>query len=125
MAARGLDIKNVGMVVNYDLPNEIDEYIHRIGRTGRIGNVGKAISYYDRNIDCTLARDLLEVLKTAQQEVPQWLEQEAMRNLNGMGGRPYGRQDRDRRFGGRDIRQDRHNGFLEENQPLDDDANWD
>merc|ERR1719210_2810608 len=40
VAARGLDIENVAVVVNYDMPREIDTYIHRIGRTGRIGNEG-------------------------------------------------------------------------------------
>lgn len=41
VAARGLDIPNVKHVINYDLPNDVDEYVHRIGRTGRVGNVGK------------------------------------------------------------------------------------
>ena len=41
VAARGLDIPNVKHVINYDLPSDIDEYVHRIGRTGRVGNVGK------------------------------------------------------------------------------------
>lgn len=41
------DIKNVDIVVNYDLPKSIDEYVHRIGRTGRVGNRGKAVSFYD------------------------------------------------------------------------------
>ena len=35
------------MVVNYDLPRDIDEYVHRIGRTGRCGNEGKAVSFFD------------------------------------------------------------------------------
>ncbi|VDM72748.1 unnamed protein product [Strongylus vulgaris] len=39
VAARGLDIPNVKHVINYDLPSEIDEYVHRIGRTGRVGNI--------------------------------------------------------------------------------------
>lgn len=43
VAARGLDIPNVKHVINYDLPAEIDEYVHRIGRTGRVGNIGKAL----------------------------------------------------------------------------------
>ena len=47
VAARGLDIKGVAHVVNFDMPEEIDEYVHRIGRTGRVGNVGKATSFYD------------------------------------------------------------------------------
>lgn len=43
VAARGLDIPNVKHVINYDLPSEIDEYVHRIGRTGRVGNIGTAV----------------------------------------------------------------------------------
>lgn len=42
-----LDIKNVDIVVNYDLPKSIDEYVHRIGRTGRVGNRGMAVSFFD------------------------------------------------------------------------------
>ncbi|MAZ49444.1 MAG: hypothetical protein CME65_12865 [Halobacteriovoraceae bacterium] len=45
VAARGLDIKNVQLVVNYQLPNEADNYVHRVGRTGRAGESGKAISF--------------------------------------------------------------------------------
>lgn len=44
VAARGLDIKNVNLVVNYDMPNEAANYVHRIGRTGRAGQDGHAIS---------------------------------------------------------------------------------
>ena len=41
VAARGLDIPNVKHVVNFDLPSDIEEYVHRIGRTGRVGNLGE------------------------------------------------------------------------------------
>lgn len=41
VAARGLDIPHVTHVINYDLPSDVEEYVHRIGRTGRMGNLGK------------------------------------------------------------------------------------
>ena len=44
VASRGLDIPNVMFVINYDLPNNIDSYVHRIGRTCHCGNIGTAIS---------------------------------------------------------------------------------
>lgn len=43
VAARGLDICNVKHVINFDLPSDIEEYVHRIGRTGRVGNLGEFI----------------------------------------------------------------------------------
>ena len=43
VAARGLDISNVKHVINFDLPSDIEEYVHRIGRTGRVGNLGKCL----------------------------------------------------------------------------------
>ena len=41
VAARGLDIPHVKHVINFDLPTDIEEYVHRIGRTGRVGNLGQ------------------------------------------------------------------------------------
>ena len=41
VAARGLDIPHVKHVINFDLPGDVEEYVHRIGRTGRMGNLGK------------------------------------------------------------------------------------
>ncbi len=45
IAARGIDVKNISLVVNYDLPDNPEDYVHRIGRTGRAGGSGKAVSF--------------------------------------------------------------------------------
>ena len=44
VAARGLDIPHVKHVINFDMPSDIEEYVHRIGRTGRVGNTGTQFS---------------------------------------------------------------------------------
>nr|UYR25280.1 vasa protein [Paralichthys dentatus] len=77
VAARGLDIPDVQHVVNFDLPKHIDDYVHRIGRTGRCGNTGKAVSFFDPDVDSQLARSLVTILSKAQQVVPSWLEEYA------------------------------------------------
>lgn len=45
IAARGIDVSNIELVINYDLPDQTEDYVHRIGRTGRAGKMGKAISF--------------------------------------------------------------------------------
>jgi ATP-dependent RNA helicase RhlE len=45
IAARGIDVKDIELVINYDLPDQTEDYVHRIGRTGRAGSTGKAISF--------------------------------------------------------------------------------
>jgi ATP-dependent RNA helicase DDX3X len=84
VAARGLDIPNVTHVVNYDLPTDIDDYVHRIGRTGRAGNTGMSTAFFNRG-NRGVVRDLLDLLKEAHQEVPSFLENIA-REGSGFGG---------------------------------------
>uniref|UniRef100_A0A914D8W6 RNA helicase n=1 Tax=Acrobeloides nanus TaxID=290746 RepID=A0A914D8W6_9BILA len=64
VAARGLNIRGVKHVINYDLPKDRENYIHRIGRTGRVGWTGRSTSFFDPdNIDdCRLAPELVEVI---------------------------------------------------------------
>ena len=62
VAARGLDIKDVNLVINYDLPQDPSNYIHRIGRTGRAGTEGRAISFCGF-YDCEYLDAIESVLK--------------------------------------------------------------
>uniref|UniRef100_A0A8B9XZ96 RNA helicase n=1 Tax=Bos mutus grunniens TaxID=30521 RepID=A0A8B9XZ96_BOSMU len=105
VAARGLDISNVKHVINFDLPSDIEEYVHRIGRTGRVGNLGLATSFFnERNINIT--KDLLDLLVEAKQEVPSWLENMAYEHH--YKGSSRGRSKSSRfsgGFGARDYRQ--------------------
>lgn len=80
VVARGIDVRNVMHVVNYDLPKVIDEYIHRIGRTARVGNAGLATSFFTYN-DTGIAKDLTKVLQECKQEIPEVLRPYMSRNL--------------------------------------------
>jgi ATP-dependent RNA helicase DDX3X len=112
VAARGLDIPNVTQVINFDLPSNIDDYVHRIGRTGRAGNVGHALSLInDKNRN--IAKELAELLVENQQELPGFMERHLGNHFHsggGRGGRGYGgRGGRGAaRFGARDIRREQH-----------------
>eukprot|EP01126_Amoeba_proteus_P026642 TRINITY_DN2638_c0_g1_i3.p2 TRINITY_DN2638_c0_g1~~TRINITY_DN2638_c0_g1_i3.p2 ORF type:complete len:278 (+),score=54.24 TRINITY_DN2638_c0_g1_i3:1571-2404(+) len=77
VAARGLDIDDVTHVINYDVPANIDSYVHRIGRTGRAGNVGKATSYFTDD-NKGIAKAVVKLLREANQVVPEWLDRFAM-----------------------------------------------
>ncbi|KAJ3402005.1 hypothetical protein CcCBS67573_g01916 [Chytriomyces confervae] len=89
VAARGLDIPNVNHVINFDLPTDIDDYVHRIGRTGRAGNTGKATAFFSPSRDRNIVKELYEILSEAKQEVPQFLE--SFKREMEFGGRSGGR----------------------------------
>jgi len=98
VASRGLDISNVKHVINYDLPHDIDDYVHRIGRTGRAGNDGFATAFFNEK-NGSIASDLVVLLEEAGQEVEYWLKEISHCNSNrgtksrrgGGGGGNYGR----------------------------------
>ena len=54
---RGIDIERVNIVVNYDLPDNSDQYLHRVGRAGRFGTKGLAISFVTTEEDETVMQD--------------------------------------------------------------------
>jgi ATP-dependent RNA helicase DDX5/DBP2 len=61
VASRGLDVKDVQTVINYDMPFQIEDYVHRIGRTARAGSTGTAYSLFTKK-NFMLAPDLIEVM---------------------------------------------------------------
>ena len=90
VAARGLDIPNVNHVINFDLPTNIDDYVHRIGRTGRAGNAGTATSFVNES-NRGILNELWASLEETKQEIPSWFQSMCS---NASGGRFGG-------FGGR------------------------
>ena len=74
VAAKGLDFPDIQHVVNFDMPEEIENYIHRIGRTGRCGKTGVATTFINGSVDESILLDLKGVLLEAKQHIPPVLE---------------------------------------------------
>ncbi|XP_059670133.1 ATP-dependent RNA helicase-like protein DB10 isoform X2 [Cornus florida] len=112
VAARGLDVKDIRVVVNYDFPTGVEDYVHRIGRTGRAGATGIAYTFFCDQ-DSKHASDLIKVLEGANQRVPVEIRDMAShgggmgrsrRWGSGSGGRDGGRGGRyDSGYGGGDV----------------------
>jgi len=115
VAARGLDIENIAHVINYDMPTDINDYVHRIGRTGRAGKPGLATAFISEE-NANVIPKLLEILIESQQEIPPWLEAMKHHGRGHSSGYGYGgggsRGGRGR-FGGRDYRSERGNDKYE------------
>ena len=73
VASRGLDIPEVSFVINFDMPNNIDVYIHRIGRTGRVGNKGNSLTLLS-DIDRPIFRQIYDLLIKCHQKIPDFLK---------------------------------------------------
>jgi len=72
LMSRGMDFQGVNLVINYDLPTTPTDYIHRVGRTGRMGKNGVAETYYTDE-DVPFLKQIVEVLKQSKQTVPEFL----------------------------------------------------
>jgi ATP-dependent RNA helicase RhlE len=66
IAARGIDVKGIGLVVNYDLPDNPEDYVHRIGRTGRAGATGRAVTFALQEQE----RDVRDIERTMRLSIP-------------------------------------------------------
>ncbi|KAL6857186.1 hypothetical protein ACP4OV_018568 [Aristida adscensionis] len=73
VAARGLDVKELELVVNYDVPNHYEDYVHRVGRTGRAGRKGSAVTFISEEEE-RYAPDLVKALELSEQAVPEDLK---------------------------------------------------
>jgi ATP-dependent RNA helicase DDX3X len=110
VASRGLDIPNVTHVINFDMPSNIDDYVHRIGRTGRVGNIGYATSFINTKND-NIFRQLYEQLQKHDQEIPPFFHDiiDSYRYYGKKGGKGKrggsgGGRGRSNRFGATDVR---------------------
>ena len=74
IASKGLDFPDIQHVINYDMPEDIENYVHRIGRTGRRGRTGVATTFVNKSIEEALLLDLKHLLLEAKQKIPEFLQ---------------------------------------------------
>lgn len=65
VASRGLDVRDISIVINYDLPTNIEDYVHRIGRTGRAGDKGASYSFLNSQ-EIGIVPDLIKIMKSSK-----------------------------------------------------------
>ncbi|KAJ7947347.1 DEAD-box ATP-dependent RNA helicase [Quillaja saponaria] len=70
VASKGLDFPDIQHVINYDMPGEIENYVHRIGRTGRCGKTGVATTFINKNQTETTLLDLKHLFQEVKQRIP-------------------------------------------------------
>lgn len=73
VASKGLDFQEILHVINYDMPDDIENYVHRIGRTGRYGKRGTATTFINKSVDTSILLDLKLLLLEAKQKLPPFL----------------------------------------------------
>ncbi|KAL4935391.1 hypothetical protein BDV06DRAFT_207101 [Aspergillus oleicola] len=90
VASRGIDVRDITHVLNYDYPNNSEDYVHRIGRTGRAGAKGTAITFFTTD-NAKQARDLVTILSEAKQQIDPRLAEMVRYSGGGGHGGGYGR----------------------------------
>lgn len=106
IAARGLDVKQLKLVINYDAPNHLEDYVHRAGRTGRAGNTGTAVTFITEEQE-NCASGIAKALEQSGQPVPDrlnemrkaWKEKVKAgkaKDASGFGGKGLEKLDKDR-----------------------------
>ncbi|SCN62500.1 RNA helicase, putative [Plasmodium chabaudi adami] len=82
VASKGLDFPSIEHVINYDMPKDIENYVHRIGRTGRCGKTGIATTFINKNQEEAILLDLKALLIEAKQKIPPFLEMLDSKGIN-------------------------------------------
>ncbi|EER40016.1 ATP-dependent RNA helicase DBP2 [Histoplasma capsulatum H143] len=95
VASRGIDVRDITHVLNYDYPNNSEDYVHRIGRTGRAGAKGTAITLFTTD-NAKQARDLVAILSESKQQIDPRLAEMARYGSGGGGGNRWGGRGRGR-----------------------------
>merc|ERR1712060_595286 len=100
VVARGIDIRDIRVVINYDMPTNIEDYVHRIGRTGRAGDEGVSLAYVTQTDLSGLGKDLQELLTRSGQPVPDFIQQARASSMDSRssGSRMRSSKMRSRRF---------------------------
>nr|PVC50614.1 chromosome condensation protein [Theileria orientalis] len=86
IAARGIDVKSVVLVINYAAPDHFEDYVHRVGRTGRAGTIGTSYTFLTPE-EAPKSHDIIKALRLASQEVPKELLQISQAHLATMDGK--------------------------------------
>jgi len=89
VASRGIRVKDIALVINYDFTNNYDDYVPKIGRTGRAGAFGTVITFFYSSQDAKKAGPLVRLFRKSEQEVPAELGALAVRSRGRRGGRRY------------------------------------
>ena len=77
---RGIDIEKINVVINFDMPNESDQYLHRVGRAGRFGTKGLAISFISSQEDTDVLKDVQDRFEVNVEDLPTTIDKSTYMN---------------------------------------------
>lgn len=77
---RGIDIEKINVVINFDMPNEADQYLHRVGRAGRFGTKGLAISFISSQEDTDILNEVQSRFEVKVEDLPTTIDKSTYMN---------------------------------------------